>query len=76
MPDAPLNEAYVTRNPEVLFTDQSAKGYVLLTLTKDGARGDLMAVSTVVRKEFEIKTLASWVVAPAQGGGVGPLKRV
>ena len=76
MPDAPLNEAYVTRNPEVLFTDQSAKGYVLLTLTKDGARGDLMAVSTVVRKEFETKTLASWVVAPAQGGGVGPLKRV
>jgi alkaline phosphatase D len=76
LPDAPLNEAYVTRNPEVLFTDQAAKGFVLLTLTKDSARGDLMAVSTVVRKEFETKTLASWVVAPEQGGGVGPLKRV
>jgi hypothetical protein len=35
-----------------------------------------MAVSTVVRKEFETKTLATWVVAPEQGGGVGPLKRV
>jgi alkaline phosphatase D len=76
LPDAPVNEAYVSRNPEVLFTDQSAKGYVLLTLTKDGARGDLMAVSTVVRKAFETKTLASWVVTPEQGGGVGPLKRV
>jgi alkaline phosphatase D len=76
MPDAPLNEAYVTRNPEVLFTDQSAKGFVLLTLTKDSARGDLMAVSTVVRKQFETKTLSTWVVAPEQGGGVGPLKRV
>ena len=76
MPDAPLNEAYVSRNPEVLFTDQSAKGFVVLTLTKDSARGDLMAVSTVVRKEFETKTLASWVVTPEQGGGVGPLKRV
>jgi alkaline phosphatase D len=52
MPDAPLNEAYVTRNPEVLFTDQAAKGFVLLTLTKDSARGELMTVSTVLRKEF------------------------
>ncbi len=76
MPDAPLSEAYVTRNPEVLFTDQGAKGFVLLTLTKDSARGELMAVSTVVRKEFETKTLSTWVVAPEQGGGVGPLKRV
>jgi len=76
LPDAPVNEAYVTRNPEVLFTDQAAKGFVLLTLTKDSARGELMAVSTVVRKEFETKTLATWVVTPEQGGGVGPLKRV
>ncbi len=76
MPDAPLNEAYVSRNPEVLFTDQSAKGFVLLTLTKDSARGDLIAVSTVVRKAFETKTLSSWVVTPEQGGGVGPIKRV
>jgi len=76
MPDAPLNEAYVTRNPEVLFTDQAAKGFVLLTLTKDSARGELMAVSTVVRKEFETKTLSKWVVTPQQGGGVGQLTRV
>jgi len=76
MPDAPLSEAYVTRNPEVLFTDQGAKGFVLLTLTKDSARGELMTVSTVLRKEFETKTLSTWVVAPEQGGGVGPLKRV
>jgi len=76
LPDAPVNEAYVSRNPEVLFTDQAAKGFVLLTLTKDSARGDLMAVSTVVRKAFETKTLSSWVVTPEQGGGVGPLKRV
>ena len=76
LPDAPINEAYVTRNPEVLFTDHSAKGFVLLTLTKDSARGDLMAVSTVVHKTFETKTLSSWVVTPEQGGGVGPLKRV
>ena len=49
---------------------------MLLTLTKDSARGDLMAVSNVVRKQFETKTLSTWVVAPEQGGGVGPLKRI
>lgn len=76
LPGAPVDEAYVSRNPEVLFTDQSAKGFVLLTLTKDSARGDLVAVSTVVRKDFETKTLSSWVVTPQAGGGVDALKRV
>ena len=69
----PINQAYEERNPEVLFTDQAAKGFVLLTLTRQEARADLIAVSTVVSQTFDIKTLSSWTVRPAEGGGVGPV---
>lgn len=69
----PLDRAYEERNPEVLFTDQAAKGFVLLTLSRQEARADLIAVSTVVSQTFDVKTLKSWVVRPAEGGGVGPI---
>ena len=69
----PIDQAYEERNPEVLFTDQAAKGFVLLTLTRQEARADLIAVSTVVSQTFDIKTLKSWIVRPAEGGGVGPV---
>lgn len=69
----PINQAYEERNPEVLFTDQAAKGFVLLTLTRQEARADLIAVSTVVSQTFDTRTLKSWTVRPAEGGGVGPV---
>lgn len=71
--DLPINRAYEERNPEVLFTDHAAKGFVLLTLTKQEARADLIAVSTVVSQTYEVSTLKSWTVRPADGGGVGPV---
>jgi len=71
--DLPINRAYEERNPEVLFTDHAAKGFVLLTLTKQEARADLIAVSTVVSQTYEVSTLKSWTVRPANGGGVGPV---
>ena len=46
---------------------------MLLTLTRQEARADLIAVSTVVSQTFDIKTLKSWIVRPAKGGGVGPI---
>ncbi len=71
--DLPINRAYEERNPEVLFTDHAAKGFVLLTLTKQEARADLIAVSTVTSQTYEVSTLKSWTVRPSDGGGVGPV---
>jgi alkaline phosphatase D len=73
MPGVPINQAFDERNAEVLFNDQGAKGFVLLTLTRDTARADLVAVSTVISQTFETKVMGSWSVAPAKGGGVGPV---
>ncbi len=75
VPGAPVGQAFADANPEVLFNDSSAKGFVLLTLTREACRADLMAVSTIMAETFETRTVASFTVA-AQAGGVGPVVKV
>lgn len=62
-------------NPEVLFNDQVAKGFVLLTLTREKARADLMAVSTIVSRDFTTAPVKSFEVTP-NGTGVSRVKEV
>ena len=47
----------------MVFCDQRAKGFVLLTLTPDAARADMMAVSTVMARPYELRTLTSYALA-------------
>jgi alkaline phosphatase D len=61
--DFPLGAALAGTNPEVVFCDQRAKGFVLLTLTPDAARADMMAVSTVMARPYELRTLTSYALA-------------
>ncbi|CAN5133231.1 alkaline phosphatase [soil metagenome] len=49
----PLGAALAATNPEVLHCDQSGKGYILLTLTPDDAKAELIAVSTITAKPYE-----------------------
>jgi len=60
-------------NPEVIWNDQVAKGFVLLTLTREQAKGEMMAVSTIVAKDFDTKAIRTFVAAP-EGTGVSGLK--
>ena len=48
-------------NREVAFCDQDSKGYTLLTITRDTAKADYVAVSTIVAKPFTRKVVASFV---------------
>jgi alkaline phosphatase D len=75
VPDAPVGEAFADANPEVLFNDSSAKGFVLLTLTREQVRADMVAVSTIMAEAFTAGPVASFTVA-AEAGGVGAVKRV
>ncbi len=61
-------------NPEVIFNDQLAKGYILLTLTHAEARGDYVAVSTVTAKPYEVATIARF--ATSAGNRPAPLRKV
>jgi alkaline phosphatase D len=66
---APINEAFVERNAkEVRFTDHGAKGFVLLTLTREAATADLIAVSTVYAPKADARVLKRFRVEPATGG--------
>ena len=62
MPAIPVGQLLADANEEVLFCDQRAKGYIMLTLTPERARADYRAVSTVLTKDFTETTLATFEV--------------
>jgi alkaline phosphatase D len=62
-------------NKEVRFNDQMSQGFVLLTLTREEARGDMIAVSTIVDKAFTTRTVKSFSTRP-EGSGLTAFKEV
>lgn len=60
-------------NPEVIFNDQVSQGFVLLTLTRDQAKAEMIAVSTIVAKDFTTKVVKAFLATP-DGAGVSGLK--
>jgi alkaline phosphatase D len=59
-------------NPEVIFNDQVSKGFVLLTLNRAEAKGEMIAVSTITAKDFTTQVVKSFRAAP-DGKGVSGL---
>ncbi len=72
VPQIPLGAALMQANDEVVFCDQSAKGFVLLTLTHDQARAELRTVSTLFAKPYQPGVLKTFTVART-AGGLGPI---
>ena len=70
-----IGAVFAKVSPEVVFNDQASKGFVLLTLTRDAARGDLMAVSTIVSRIFTTRTVKSFEVTP-QGKGLSGFREI
>ncbi|WP_425228333.1 alkaline phosphatase D family protein [Sphingomonas sp.] len=60
MPEVPVGQLLADANEEVLWCDQRAKGYILLTLTHERARAEYRAVSTVTAPAFTETTLTTW----------------
>jgi len=46
-----------------------------VTLSRDAARGDLVAVSTIVDKAFTVRTAKSFQATP-EGKGISALKEI
>lgn len=61
MPQLPLGALLEKAGEEVLFCDQRAKGYILLTLTPDRASADYRSVS-IQAKPYQAASLASFTV--------------
>lgn len=59
----PLGQMLEAAGEEVLFCDQRAKGFILLTLTPERAAADYVAVSTITDRTHTAATLARFEVA-------------
>ena len=68
VPRPPLGAALMQANEDVVFCDQSAKGFVLLTLTPDQAKAELRTVSTLFAKPYEAGVLKTFTVAKTADG--------
>ena len=53
-----LGAVLAEQNREVMFCDQDAKGYILLTLTPERATAEHVAVSTVFARTFDRRVVA------------------
>lgn len=71
--DTPVNQTFVKDNDGVVYTDHGAKGFIVLTLTHQGAKAQMMGVSTVLEPKATVAVLKTLTVAPGEGGGVGPV---
>ena len=71
----PVGEVFASANSEVVFSDQAAKGFVLLSLSREEAKAELMTVSTIVAEPFETRVLKTFIVRP-DGAGVSALSEV
>jgi alkaline phosphatase D len=67
----PLGEAFAKYNREVLYNNQTAKGFVLLTLTHGAATAELMAVSSIKDRAFTTRPVAAYRVTPGSNGVSG-----
>jgi alkaline phosphatase D len=75
VPGVPLGAALNAANPEVILCDQTAKGFVLLTLTPQQAKAELRTVSTILAKPYRSATLKTFTVSKT-ATGLGPLVEV
>jgi alkaline phosphatase D len=71
----PLGEAFAKFNREVLFNNQVAHGFLLLSLTHREATGELIEVSSIREKAFTSRAIATYRATPGPGG-VSALKAV
>jgi alkaline phosphatase D len=60
LPKIGFGQLIADANDEVAYCDQNQKGFILLTLTPEFARGDYIAVSTVLEKPYTTRTIAAF----------------
>lgn len=70
-----IGKVFSDQNPEVVFNDQMAKGYIRLTLTRDAAVGEMIGVDHL-HKPYQSSTVATWRLRPTEGVGVAAWEKL
>jgi alkaline phosphatase D len=68
----PLGDLLAQTNPEVVFCDQKAKGFVLLTITPESVKGELQSVSTILSRPYDLATVNTFAVTRGPDGISAP----
>lgn len=76
VPGLDLDKAFVDANPDLKWTDQKNRGFIVLTLKKTEATAEFYTVSTILKKDYETALAATFRVTPERGPGVGPIEKV
>ena len=76
VPALPVNRMIEAANPGVAFCDHGAKGFVRLTLTHEAALGELVAVSTIRAKPYDVRVLKRYRVRPETPGALAPVQEI
>ena len=66
----------VDANPHIKHHEVYKRGYVLLTLTREEAVADFIAVTDIKSRAFQTETDSRWRVRPANGGAVPEVERI
>jgi len=67
----PVGQVMADANREVVYSDQSAKGFVLLTLGRTEGKAEMMAVSTILETTFTTSVLRTFTFTPGADGVSG-----
>jgi alkaline phosphatase D len=73
LPGVPVGQVMADANREVVYSDQAAKGFVLLTLGRTSGKAEMMAVSTILETTFTTRVLKTFTFTPS-ADGVSALK--
>jgi alkaline phosphatase D len=71
MPSVEWGPLFAKANREVKWCDQGAKGFIRLTLTRRQAKAEMMAVSSIVERDFKTRVLKTYAVRPGSNGVSG-----
>ncbi len=75
LPGIDTNSAFTQQSKEVLYTDQSAHGYTLLTVTRDAVVGEHVLVDKLA-KPYAVSALAAFKVSPSDSPGIGEITKI
>jgi len=76
LPSIDQNKLLGRASPEVRHLNLYDRGYLVLTLTPEEARADLVAISSVKQKDYEVLVAKSIRVRPSNGDGVSGLESI
>lgn len=64
------------RNPDVVWNEQTKRGYLRLTLERERALAEFISVSSIASKSFRVDRDAGFVIRPSQEPGMAPVEQV